>query len=154
MTARRPADDRRARRKVDRVAAWGRGALAALTALTALGALAGLGVATATALAAPPEGASRRAASNAGAASAAAAASAATPGQGPGQAGLVDLNSATLAQLRALPGLSPQDARAIINNRVYVHKRDLLSKNIIPQDIFNKIESRIVVNPPVRPPAR
>lgn len=58
--------------------------------------------------------------------------------------GLVDINSADAAHLKALPGIGDAYAAAIIKGRPYKNKTQLLSKNVIPQATYNKISARII----------
>ena len=58
----------------------------------------------------------------------------------------LDLNSASRAQLAALPGLSDDDAQRIIDNRPYGNKRDLLNKKVIGKGKFDKIDDYVFVS--------
>lgn len=73
------------------------------------------------------------------AAPAAAPAPAATPA-----AALIDINSATEAELRVLNGIGEARARAIIAGRPYRGKDELVRKNIIPQGVYDGIQARII----------
>lgn len=58
---------------------------------------------------------------------------------------LVNLNSASQADLQELPGISQKDAQRIIHGRPYKSKDELLDRRIIPRVEFQKIEGRITV---------
>jgi DNA uptake protein ComE-like DNA-binding protein len=60
------------------------------------------------------------------------------------EAALLDINSASSAQLDALPGIGPVRAAAIIKGRPYNGKDDLVNKNIIPQNVYDGIKDKII----------
>jgi DNA uptake protein ComE-like DNA-binding protein len=59
-------------------------------------------------------------------------------------AALIDINSATEAELRVLPGIGEARAKAIIAGRPYRGKDELVRKNIIPQGVYDGIQARII----------
>lgn len=57
---------------------------------------------------------------------------------------LVDINSASEAELDALPGIGKSRATAIIKNRPYSGKDDLLSRHVLPPNVYNGIKDKII----------
>ena len=57
----------------------------------------------------------------------------------------VNINTATQAQLEALPGIGPVTASKIISDRPYQAIDDLLNKKIIYKSTFDKIKDQLVV---------
>ena len=58
----------------------------------------------------------------------------------------LDINSATREQLQALPGIGEAYSQKIIDNRPYHSKRDLVTKKIIPQSTYDKIQGQIIAH--------
>ena len=59
-------------------------------------------------------------------------------------AGLVDINHATADELKTLPGIRDAYAAAIIKNRPYKNKTQLLSRGILPFTTYKGIKEQII----------
>ena len=72
------------------------------------------------------------------------AASMSTAAQGTAQSKLVDINSAPASDLDALPGIGESRAKAIIKNRPYSGKDDLLSRHVLTKSVYDGIKDKII----------
>lgn len=68
----------------------------------------------------------------------------ATTAAKPAAAPLVDINSATKAELDVLPQIGSARADAIIKGRPYKGKDDLINKKIIPQNAYDAIKDKVI----------
>jgi DNA uptake protein ComE-like DNA-binding protein len=57
---------------------------------------------------------------------------------------LVDINSATQQQLEAIPGIGKEHCHHIIMGRPYETTEELVSREILPQETFDKVKTKIV----------
>ena len=67
-----------------------------------------------------------------------------TPPAKPVKTELIDINTATKAELSALPGIGDVYSQKIIDGRPYAKKDQLKSKKIIPGATYDKIKDKII----------
>ncbi len=67
---------------------------------------------------------------------------------------LVDINSASRAQLKALPGIGDAEADRIIAGRPYRSKADLAAHKVLPTGIYLSLKSRIIARQRGMPTAK
>jgi len=64
-------------------------------------------------------------------------------GAGSGDTKLIDINSATLTDLKSLPGIGTAYARKIVEGRPYTSVDDLKARKVLSNGIYDKIRERI-----------
>jgi competence protein ComEA len=57
---------------------------------------------------------------------------------------LLDINSASADDLKALKGIGEADAKKIVENRPYRTKDELVEKKVVPKATYDRIKDQIV----------
>lgn len=57
---------------------------------------------------------------------------------------LIDINSATAAELEAVPGIGAAYSAKIIAGRPYANKQQLVQKKILPGNVYAKVKAHLV----------
>jgi DNA uptake protein ComE-like DNA-binding protein len=58
----------------------------------------------------------------------------------------LDLNTATEAQLKELPGIGDAYAKKIVDSRPYKAKDELWQRKIIPKKTYDKIKDKVIAH--------
>jgi DNA uptake protein ComE-like DNA-binding protein len=74
-------------------------------------------------------------------------AASATPSAKP-KSGQLDINTASLDELKAIPGIGDTYAQKIVDGRPYKRKDELVKKKIVPQATYDKIKASIIAKQP------
>ncbi|HUD22956.1 MAG TPA: helix-hairpin-helix domain-containing protein [Acidobacteriaceae bacterium] len=61
---------------------------------------------------------------------------------------LLDINTATATQLKALPGMGDEYVRRIIAGRPYTAKNQLTTRGVLPQASYEQIKDQIIAHRP------
>lgn len=60
--------------------------------------------------------------------------------------GQVDINSASLKELRTLPGIGQAYSKKIVENRPYQSVEELRTREVLPQGTYMRLRDKIVAN--------
>jgi competence protein ComEA len=67
----------------------------------------------------------------------------------------IDINSASRAQLKTLPGIGDVEADRIISGRPYLSKAELATRDAIPTGVYLSLKDRVIAKQKsARPPPR
>ena len=56
----------------------------------------------------------------------------------------IDLNTASEADLKMIPGIGDAYAKKIVQNRPYKRKDELVAKKVVPQATYDKIKDHVI----------
>ncbi len=60
--------------------------------------------------------------------------------------GPTNINTASVDQLRTVPGIGDTYARRIVSGRPYSSKHELVTKGILPRNVYDKVQHMLVAN--------
>lgn len=66
---------------------------------------------------------------------------------GQGHTGEMDINTASVDDLKQIPGLGDAYAKKIVENRPYKRKDELVTKKVVPLATYESIKEHIAVGP-------
>lgn len=61
---------------------------------------------------------------------------------------LLDINTATPAQLKSLPGMGDAYVKRIVDGRPYTAKNQLVTRGILPREAYDGIKDQIIAHRP------
>lgn len=67
---------------------------------------------------------------------------------------LVDINSARKAQLAKLPGMNDELAAKVIAGRPYGSKMHLVTRDVLPPEVFDAVRAHVVARQPYKDQAK
>ncbi len=62
------------------------------------------------------------------------------------QSDIVDINTASAAELKALPGMGDAYAKRVIAGRPYTAKNQLVTRGVLPQAAYERIRDHVVAH--------
>lgn len=66
----------------------------------------------------------------------------------------VDINSASRAELKTLPGIGDAEADRIIAGRPYLSKAELVSRNVMPEGVYISLRKQLIARQTGQPVTR
>ena len=66
----------------------------------------------------------------------------------------VDLNNASLAELKTLPTVGDAEAKKIVAGRPYISKTDLVTKGGLPEGVYLAVRDHVIVNTQRKPASK
>jgi competence protein ComEA len=66
----------------------------------------------------------------------------------PSKGSMVDINTASAAELKTLPGVTDSDSAKIIQGRPYNDKSQLVSRHVVSEATYDKIKDHLVAKSP------
>lgn len=63
---------------------------------------------------------------------------------------LIDINTASVDKLKTIPGIGDAYSKKIVDNRPYRAKNELVSKNVLPEGVYNKVKDLIIAKQPAK----
>ncbi len=62
--------------------------------------------------------------------------------------GKIDINTASMAQLKELSGIGDAYAQRIVKGRPYANKAQLATRGVLPQGVYDKVKAQLVATQP------